>query len=72
MKKDKLKSRTLWLSILCLFMAALWGTMSMIKEYEPAWLNGAMPALIGVVMAYIVGNKVVETKESKCAPIDKG
>lgn len=67
MKRDKLKSRTFWLTVFCMVLAAVWGTISLAVKYNPAWLTGTMPTLIGVIIAYISGNKFVAAKGNQCA-----
>jgi len=71
-KREKLKSRTFWLAVFCGIVSAVWGTMSLIMRFDPPWLSGSIPALIGVVIAYVGGNKLVASKGDKCGNTDQG
>lgn len=69
---NKLTSRTFWLAVYCASLAGAWGSISIIMRYEPAWMGGVMPTLIGAIILYIGGNKYVRSKGGQCGPIDKG
>ena len=57
-RKSKVKSTTLWFSI----WSACYLTYALITKIDVSWFSGVSVALAGIIVAYVAGNKAVDSK----------
>lgn len=55
---NKFKSRTFWLAVGCLLLL----TVAIFKHPEAVWMTSLILAAMGVVGAYVGGEKLKDTK----------